>query len=94
MQPVSDDVNAHALQTSVSLGSGNTVESCIAACSNAGYTVAGVEYGDECCTSDGFRTRQIYADCNIRLWRQFGEWIYARGQHRLAVQHALLRQRQ
>ncbi|KDR78532.1 hypothetical protein GALMADRAFT_137589 [Galerina marginata CBS 339.88] len=51
-----DSVSARALPHNavnlpVPLPRGNlTVEACVAACGNAGFTLAGVEFADECCT--------------------------------------------
>ncbi|CEL08179.1 WSC domain-containing protein [Aspergillus pseudodeflectus] len=42
-----DNTNARTLNTSI-LVSGNTVPKCQAACSGAGFTLAGVEYGSQC----------------------------------------------
>lgn len=39
---------ARALPTKIDIPSGTTVESCQAKCSSAGFSVAGVEYGNEC----------------------------------------------
>jgi hypothetical protein len=50
---ISDSVAARTLTvgtTPVGGASNNSVESCTAACFAGGYTLAGVEYSDECCT--------------------------------------------
>ena len=46
----SDSVSARALQVMVDAGN-TTVESCVAACQAQEFSLAGVEYGRECCTS-------------------------------------------
>ena len=46
----SDSVSARALQVRVDAGD-TTVESCIAACQSQEFSLAGVEYGSECCAS-------------------------------------------
>ena len=46
----SDSVGARALQVMVDAGS-TTVESCVAACQAQGFSLAGVEFGRECCAS-------------------------------------------
>jgi hypothetical protein len=43
-----------ALPVQASGGSSNTIESCRAACSSLGYSVAGTEYGAECWCSNSF----------------------------------------
>jgi hypothetical protein len=51
--PISDNVGGKTLTFGtppVGGASNNSVESCTAACSAAGYSLAGVEYSDECCT--------------------------------------------
>ena len=59
----SDSVSARALQVTVDAGS-TTVESCVAACQNQGFSLAGVEYGRECCasTSRSFFFPVVYID--------------------------------
>ena len=46
----SDSISARALQVRVDAGN-TTVESCVAACQAQEYSLAGLEYGQECCTS-------------------------------------------
>jgi hypothetical protein len=51
--PISDNVGGRALTFGtppVGGASNNSVESCTAACFTAGYSLAGMEYSDECCT--------------------------------------------
>jgi len=46
-----DDARALAVRTLVKGGPEmNSVESCIGACGAAGYSLAGVEFANECCT--------------------------------------------
>ena len=47
----SDPVNPRALPIMGQVVGPTTVESCVAACNNQGYTIAGLEYGFQCCTS-------------------------------------------
>lgn len=51
----SDSTTARALQVRVDAGN-TTVESCVAACQAQGFSLAGVEFGRECCES-------IYQTC-------------------------------
>ena len=44
----SDSVSARALQVRVDAGN-TTVESCVAACQAKQFTLAGLEFGKECC---------------------------------------------
>ena len=44
----SDSTSARALGAVVNAGD-TTVESCVAACQAQGYSLAGVEFGRECC---------------------------------------------
>jgi hypothetical protein len=46
----SDSVSGRALQVMVDAGD-TTVESCVAACQAQQFSLAGVEYGKECCVS-------------------------------------------
>jgi hypothetical protein len=46
--PISDSTSARALQVLVDAGN-TTVESCVAACQDQQFTLAGVEFGRECC---------------------------------------------
>jgi hypothetical protein len=51
--PISDNVDGRALTFGtppVGGPSNNSVETCTAACLAAGYSLAGMEYSDECCT--------------------------------------------
>ena len=56
----SDSVDARALEMTVDAGD-TTVESCVAACQAQGFSLAGVEYGAECCAS--VVSAQISAEC-------------------------------
>ena len=56
----SDSVDARALEMMVDAGD-TTVESCVAACQAQGFSLAGVEYGAECCAS--VVRAQISAEC-------------------------------
>jgi hypothetical protein len=53
----SNDPSFLALKTTVNGGQyNNSVESCVEACGAAGYNLAGVEFGLECCTCFHFVT--------------------------------------
>ena len=56
----SDSVDARALEITVDAGN-TTVESCVAVCQAQGFSLAGVEYGSECCAS--IVGAQISAEC-------------------------------
>ena len=44
----SDTVSSRTLERSVDAGS-TTVESCVGACQSQSFTIAALEYADECC---------------------------------------------
>ena len=46
----SDSVSSRTLERSVDAGS-ITVESCVSACQSQMFTIAGLEYAQECCKS-------------------------------------------
>ncbi|CZR63536.1 uncharacterized protein PAC_13433 [Phialocephala subalpina] len=52
-----DNVGARALTNQLNIPS-LTVEKCISGCTNAGWTIAGVEYGDECYCDTGIENNQ------------------------------------
>lgn len=45
----SDSVNARTLEKFMGSDGSTTVANCLATCEAQGYTIAGVEYGRECC---------------------------------------------
>ena len=60
------DTNQRVLAGYVTGGSGNTQETCVAACKSRGYRVAGVEYGRECwCGGSVPPTKAPEGDCNM-----------------------------
>lgn len=46
----SDSVAARTLPNAVGVAGQVTIESCTAACLNAGFSLAGAEYAGQCCT--------------------------------------------
>ena len=49
--PLSDLVSSRTLERSVNAGN-VTVESCVSACQAESFTMAGLEYAQECCKSN------------------------------------------
>ena len=65
--PISDDVNDRTLPTGVAVTT-NTIESCTAACYNAGFPIAGAEYSTQCfCSTSigGSGALASASDCNM-----------------------------
>jgi len=61
----SDSVQSRTLERRLDqLGGNVTVESCIPACQSLSYTIAGLEYAQECCKSPIF----IYDGVNGTDW--------------------------
>ena len=48
---IRDSANDHTLSFAASVTGALTVENCVAACQNSGYTFAGVENSSQCCKS-------------------------------------------
>ena len=76
----SDSVNARTLvdsQVTVIDGAGMTVQRCTQGCLAGGYTLAGVEYGNECCMSYMINLTMSTNQGHLlsrRLWQCFLEW--------------------
>jgi hypothetical protein len=72
-----DDVGNRVLSQGINIPS-LTVDKCVAACSDAGYTIAGVEYGGECYCDNAIKNGQGQAPdgsvgCNIGCNGNAGE---------------------
>lgn len=50
----SDSTGARTLAITMGTEGAVDVESCVDACFDAGYPIAGIEYADQCCTSRFF----------------------------------------
>jgi hypothetical protein len=64
---IRDNVNGRALPNQVAV-SGNTIETCTAACNTAGYSLAGMEYSVECWCGNSVGAGGALAtasDCNM-----------------------------
>jgi hypothetical protein len=59
----------------------NTVELCQTTCQAAGYKLAGVEYGAECC-----KFTSLFSSNKLLMFVQFVEMLYKMG----AVQHQMV----
>jgi hypothetical protein len=74
----SDTVSSRTLERSVDAGS-TTVESCVSACQSQMFTIAGLEYAQECCRfthlRDGWRSLII----RIHLWVGCGNEVNSPG---------------
>lgn len=76
----SDSTGARALEAVVDAGN-TTVESCVAACQARGYSLAGVEFGKECCE---FLSFFFFTGCRVRsVW---GGGVLTDGDCQFAVQ--------
>jgi hypothetical protein len=63
-----DNANGRVMNTQLPDDSSLTVQSCIAKCSNAGYSVAGMEYASQCFCDNYLRmgaTNASDSDCNM-----------------------------
>ena len=80
---ISDETTDRTLPNQVAVSS-NTIESCTAACFNAGYTLAGAEYSAECwCSTSigGLGAPATASDCNMLCTGNSSE--YCGGPNRL-----------
>ena len=57
----SDLVSSRTLERSVNAGN-VTVESCVSACQSQSFTIAGLEYAQECCKSINLNSRLLLTD--------------------------------
>ena len=76
----SDASNARTLsggQVSVMGGPyNNSVENCVTACTEANYTLAGVEFATQCCTyyTLSLSDEILFKLCSSRVWQYYSEW--------------------
>jgi hypothetical protein len=81
-----DNAHGRVFQTELPDNQALTIESCIASCASQNFTLAGAEYGVQCCTYD---FRSIPASCFEPPLSQSAATILYRGQSQLPMLTAI-----
>lgn len=80
-----DNAHGRVFQTELPDNQALTIESCIASCTSQNFTLAGAEYGVQCCT---YNFRSVLASCLKRLSQSAATALY-RGQSQLPMLTAI-----
>jgi hypothetical protein len=81
-----DNANGRVFQTELPDNQALTIESCIASCASQDFTLAGAEYGVQCCTC---HVRSTLAPCFKPPLSQSAATILCRGQSQLQMLTAI-----